>query len=73
MLSWRAHLPLSICPSFLVQISSLDTCFPTERSFLQHQCAALEAMRPGELDSLLAPMRSITLPLLREAREDCCR
>jgi len=56
------RLPLSICPSFLVQISSLDTCFPTERSFLQRQCAVLEAMQRGELDSLLAPMRSITLP-----------
>jgi len=56
------RLPLSICPSFLVQISDLDTCFPRERILLQNQCAALEAMQPGELDSLLAPIRAITLP-----------
>lgn len=56
------QLPLSVCPSFLAQISALDTRFPAERSALQQQCAALEAMESGARERLLAPLRSITLP-----------
>ncbi|SDE91958.1 hypothetical protein [Terriglobus roseus] len=56
------ELPMSVCPSFLVQIIALDTRFPVERETLEWQCVSLEAMEPQRRASLLTPLRVITLP-----------
>lgn len=55
------ELPMSVCPSFLVQIIALDTRFPVERETLERQCASLEKMEAQRRRSLLAPLQTITL------------
>jgi len=56
------ELPMSVCPSFLVQIIALDTRFPVERETLEWQCASLESMEPQRRVLLLNPLKTITLP-----------
>ncbi|MEZ2346745.1 hypothetical protein [Terriglobus sp. RCC_193] len=56
------ELPMSVCPSFLVQIIALDIRFPVERETLEWQCTVLESMEAQRRTSLLAPLRVITLP-----------
>lgn len=56
------QLPLTVCPSFLEQISLLDTRFPAEVQDLEFQCAQLTAMDPAKRTLLLGPLRAIHLP-----------
>ncbi|MBW8749365.1 MAG: hypothetical protein JF584_17760 [Acidobacteria bacterium] len=55
------QLPLTICPSFLAQISDLDTRFPIERKTLAWQCDSLAALPQAKRDALLAPLRAIAM------------
>lgn len=56
------ELPMSVCPSFLVQIIAFDTRFPVERETLEWQCASLESMEAQRRASLLNPLQAIALP-----------
>ncbi|MEK6399041.1 MAG: hypothetical protein V4734_13205, partial [Terriglobus sp.] len=56
------ELPMSVCPSFLMQIIALDTRFPVERETLEWQCSSLESMEMRHRASLLAPLQTIAVP-----------
>ncbi len=55
------RLPLAVCPSFLKQMSVLDTSFPAEIATLRSLCAGLSALRPEQLEAILLPLRQLRL------------
>ncbi len=63
------RLPLAVCPSFLQQISNLDTSFPAERDFLTWQCTSLEALPPEHFSTLVAPLAALSLSAPLEAMD----
>jgi hypothetical protein len=55
------RLPLVLCPSFLQQIQELDTSFPAETASLRWQSDALQALSQSQFDSLIGPLKAISL------------
>jgi len=56
------QFPLAVCPSFLVQVASLDTRFPRERETLEWQFHSLETLTDKQRNELFSPLHSLRLP-----------